>query len=182
MSAVIFDNLSVAEALTRHGARADYVFKSGKQEILDVCQFGDPRFIFLSLFVRRGLDPDTILPRITMSPKHYTLFEWAMLKLQLKIVNSTVAVDSPLANTLLYYGAHMKQAKSYSNLDKSFIQHAHARRVYRLACYLKRCTRLPRDITEIISTLHYGPLSEQDKELMKHYVITDYAKKRNHEV
>jgi hypothetical protein len=94
-------------------------------------------------------------------------------------------------NILFYHGlAIPERATSQTFSDTTtltfpetftaFLQHAHARRVFRLAQYLYRFLSdfLPMEITMMIAEQRYGTLSKKDYELILNYPLKDYKKTR----
>lgn len=134
----------------------------------------------LSVFLKNDIDPNSLFDEdatlLMNAVKDYSHAQW----------DEHIQSAKARVNVLLYFGAdiHMKvrgrdtlgwaNSGYWSRLVPEFLAEAHARRVHRLACYLARCTYLPKDVTTEIAQWRYGRLSDEDRKLIAKYFFYDY--------
>jgi hypothetical protein len=134
----------------------------------------------VSVFLKNGIDPNSLFDDNTTllmnAVNEYSQAQW----------DGHIQSAKARVNVLLYFGAdiHMKVKGRdaldcahygyWSRLAPEFLKEAQARRVHRLACYLTRCTELPKDVTTEIAQWRYGRLSDEDRKLIAKYFFYDY--------
>lgn len=84
-------------------------------------------------------------------------------------------------NIILFYGFKLPAwagKDPFPTCNNFFLQKAHARRVGRLAAYLRRCTGFPTDLMLLVAQWRYGDLNEDEKKLLTDPSCSNYKIER----
>lgn len=120
----------------------------------------------------------------------FLLYDKSPVFLKEILAHVKIVSDRQLSNICFFHGIPISPlksaAKANKSLDDTFLLHAHARRVHRLAQYLTRCVGWP--VTTPyplvkwwgyrVAEYRFGKLSPEDWKLIATYPVDDYKKVR----